>query len=252
MRLIRVPLFLAAFITSLLFGYSIGDDLNPRFLISGNHMETMVSPDVTIPENDQFNLLIISVDDLSQPDPNLESIWLAAYAENSSKITLVPIFPSPDNPDQILFLSKSFNMENGYPGLKFWEAVRSTNTWWKGFILTDRPLLINLVDVLGGIQIHNQHMNGVQAVRSIDSWKDDPSIAVNHQKTFIEGICTKIASSPKSNLDEVNQLFDENYLSNKQANTFITQRLDGTKTKNILTCTFPTLTQKSLMSTIVR
>ena len=252
MMFIRVPLFLAAFLTSMLIGYRIGGDLNPIHTLIGYHKESIISPEVEIPDNNQFNLLIIGVNDITQPDAELESIWLAAYAENSSKVTFVPIFPLPDKHDRNKILTESFYMENGYPGLQFWDAMRTTNIWWKGFIIIDKPFAIKLIDSIGGIQIHHQKMNGIQAVRSINSWKDDPSSAVEHQKMFIEAVCRKIAKSQTTNLDDVKDLLRENTRLNHQAYSAITWWLDKKNESNLLSCTFPTLTQATFKSTILR
>jgi len=116
MMIIRVLLFLTSFVTALVAGYKEGDNLQSVDEIFSSQMDAMIMPSVTIPDNNQFNILLIGVDDMHQPDANLESIWLAAHVENSSNIALIPVFPSPDDLAQNLTLTQSFNLDGGKPG----------------------------------------------------------------------------------------------------------------------------------------
>ena len=68
MMIIRIPIFLAVFVTALIAGYKTGENLDPVHNIFNSQMDSMIMPGVTIPDNNQFNLLIISVGDIDQPD----------------------------------------------------------------------------------------------------------------------------------------------------------------------------------------
>lgn len=251
MMIIRALLFSAVFATALLTGYKAGESIDPLEEIFGSRLDAMIMPGVTIPDNNQFNLLIISVDDMDRTDAQLESIWLAAHAENTSKITLIPVFPSPDDPDLNLILAESFSFEGGKPGKEFWDEMRKTNFWWKGYLISDIKTSIKLIDVLGGVAIHSQQMNGVQAVGSITSWKDDARIAVNHQKMFLESICNRISTNQSPSLKTINEIIDQDFRSDTRTKIFIADwTVKNAKNEN-LTCNFPTLTQSSLHLEIV-
>ncbi len=131
------------------------------------------------------------------PDAQLESIWLIAHAKNTSRVTLIPIFPSPDNPVQNLVLAEKFGLEHGKPSKEFWAAMQDTNLWWKGYIITDMSATINLIDMMGGITVQGRLLNGNQTVSSIPPWESDPLIAVEHQMLLFEGLCNQIADNQK-------------------------------------------------------
>lgn len=247
--MIRIPLFLAAFFTAFFAGYRAGDHLNPFDEIFNSRMELMIRPDATIPNNNQFNILIIGVDDMDQPDANLESIWLAAHTENSLKITFIPVFPSPDDPDHNLTLADTFNLDHGKPGKEFWDEMRKTNFWWKGYLIGDRSTLIKIIDVVEGARTNGHEMNSTIAVSNITSWKDDPWIAINHQKLFLESICKGISSHQSLNLKEINEILSSDFRSSAQTKIFLAGWTARAISNDQFTCTFPTLTKTSFQST---
>jgi len=251
MMVIRIPIFLAAFVTALIAGYKAGENLDPVHNIFNYQMDSMIMPGGTIPDNNQFNLLIISVDDIDQEDAQLESIWLAAHAGNTSNITLIPVFPSTDDPTQNLTLAESFYFDRDKPSKEFWDAMREINIWWKGYLISDITTSSKLIDFLGEIGINNQHLSGEQATGSVTSWKDDTTLAIQHQKIFFESICNRIAANPSTNLQAIRELFDREFRSNTQTKIFIAGWTTRAASNKKLTCTFPTLTQTPLQSTII-
>ena len=74
MMFIRMLFFSSVFATALLMGYKAGETIDPLDEIFGNRIDTRIMPSVAIPDNDQFNLLIIGVDDINRVDAQLESI----------------------------------------------------------------------------------------------------------------------------------------------------------------------------------
>jgi hypothetical protein len=246
MMILRTLLFSAVFLTALLTGYKAGEIMDPIEEIFGYRMDAMIMPGVTIPDNNQYNLLIIGVDDINRVDAQLESIWLAAQAENSSKITLIPIFPSPDNPDQNLILTESFSFDGEKPGKEFWNVMRKTNFWWKGYLVSDINTAIGLIDELGGISIHNQPMTGVQAIGSISSWKDDPQIAVFQQKIFLESICNQISTNQDFSLKSIKEIINQKFRSDARTKIYIADWTINYAKNEIFSCNFPTFTQTSL------
>ena len=188
MTFIRASLLLAVFITAMLAGYQAGAYFDPTNDIFNKQMDTMIMPGVAIPDNDQFNILIIGVDNLENQDADLESIWLAAYVEHSSKITLIPVFPSPDNPALNHALTRSFKLDGDKPGKDFWDVMRKTNLWWKGYLISDIAASIRLIDAIGGVNISGQELNGLQAIRNITPWENEALVAVNHQQMLLESI----------------------------------------------------------------
>ena len=246
MMILRTLLFSAVFITALLTGYKAGESINPIGEILGNRMDAMIMPGVTIPENNQFNILIIGVDEINRADVQLESIWLAAQSINSSKITLIPVFPSLEDPDKNLILAKSFSFDGEKPGKEFWNIMRKTNFWWKGYLVTDNDTAIRFIDVLGGVSIHNQQMNGEQVIRSIPSWNDDPKTAIYQHKIFLESICDRISTDQGYSLDAIKEIIEQRFYSDTRTKTFIVDWADNYAKSDNFSCNFPTFIQTSV------
>ena len=245
MKFIRMLLFSSVFATALLMGYKAGETINPLEEIISNRIDTTILPSVDIPDNNQFNLLIIGVDDMNRVDAQLESIWLAAYAENSSKITLIPVFPSLDDPDQNQILSDSFSIEQDKPSEAFWDEMRKDNFWWKGYFISDKDSTISLIDSLGGIEMDNQQMDGLQAVGSITSWKDDSQISLHQQRILFGSVCDRFLAYHFPRLKTINDIVDQNFLADKRTKIFIANMIANIKTNGSIACDFPTLTQAS-------
>ncbi|MFN2236763.1 MAG: hypothetical protein ACK2U1_21240 [Anaerolineales bacterium] len=245
MNFIRMLLFSSVFATALLMGYKAGETIDPLNEVFSNRIDTTIMPSVAIPDNDQFNLLIIGVDDLSHVDAQLESIWLAAYAENSNHITLIPVFPSSDDPDQNMILSDSFSIEQGKPREEFWDEMRKENFWWKGYVISDKDSTIRIIDLLGGIDMQNQQMDGLQAVRSITSWNDDTQLSIKQQRILFESVCNKIFTDQIASPQMINDFVNQNSLADTRTKTFITNLIANIKYNGSIACNFPTLTKTS-------
>ena len=244
--IIRIPLFLAAFITAFLAGYKTGDKLDPfgSFKFFTDNIE---EPGVPIPENDQVNILLIGVDDLNRKDAQLEGVWLAAYTNNTSKINFIPVFPSEDTGNNMKIADK-FSLDRGKPVEEFWDALREYNFWWSGYLIGDKAATINMINDLGGFRTHGYYMDGEEAVNNITSWEDDPWISINQQKLFINSICNLFSERQSNNLKDINEILDQNFQTTIQADLFISRMTAETNHMENLTCIFPTLTKTSFRS----
>jgi hypothetical protein len=242
--------FSSVFSTALLMGYKAGEIMNPLDEIFDNRIDTTIMPSVAIPDNDQFNLLIIGVDDINKVDAQLESIWLAAHVENSNQITLIPVFPLSDAPDQNTILSDSFSIEQDRPGKAFWTEMKKKNFWWKGYIIGDKDSAIRLIDSIGGIDMQAQHMDGLQAVNSITSWKDETQISIHQQRILFDSICDRILTDQFPNPKMINDIVDQNSLADTRTKIFIASLIANIKNNSGFACNFPTLAQASSNSEI--
>ncbi len=241
MRFTRIFLSLAIFFIAFLAGIRAGEKFNLFEDLFVSQMDDIAKPALPIPENNQFNLLVIGADDSGKKDAQLESVWLVAHADKSPKVSLVPIFPSPENPIQNLVLANAFELKNGKPGKDFWDAMRDTNFWWNAYIITDMAETINMVDRMGGVQINDRVINGTQAVHSIPPWENDPLTAVKYQKIILEGICKQIAKDQTANLKTASELVLMNFRSIVSASTTFTVLTAQSELRGKLACRFPTL-----------
>ena len=242
---IRMLLLSSVFATALLMGYKAGETIDPLDEIFDNRIYSKIMPSVAIPNNDQFNILIIGVDDMNRSDAQLESIWLAAHVENSTHITLIPVFPSSENSDQNLILSDSFSIEQDIPSEAFWEEMRKENFWWKGYFISDKDSTIRVIDSLGGIEMQNQQLDGLQAVSSVTSWKDNAQIAVGQQRILFDSVCDRIFTGQFPSLKTIHDSLDQNFLADARTKAFIANLIANIKNNGSIACNFPTLTHRS-------
>lgn len=245
---LRILFSFSIFSVALLAGFKVGEKFDIVEDFFAIPIDESALPGVPIPDNNQFNLLIIGTDESGESDAQLESIWLAAHAKNTSKVTLIPVFPSPEDPVQNLILAEAFNLENGKPGKEFWDAMRNTNLWWKGYFITDIASTIHMIDMLGGIQIHGRLLNGAQAVGSIPPWESEPQTAVKYQKLLLEGLCNQIAENQTVNLKSASELIINNIQSITKTSTAFTNLTTQSGLHGNLNCAFPTLDQATTQS----
>ncbi len=245
---VRRLFFLAIFSAALLVGFKAGEKFDLIADFFSDPIDINAMPSVPIPDNNQYNLLIIGTDDAEKPDAQLESIWLAAHAENTSNITLIPVFPSLEDSTQNLILAEAFQLENGKPSRKFWDAMQNTNLWWNGYMITDISATINMIDLLGGVQISDKLLNGRQAVGSIPPWESDPQTAVNSQMLVLHGLCDHVAKTQSLNLKAATELIVNNIRSIKRTSALLTNLSVSSKLRENLNCTFPTIEQPIIPS----
>ena len=245
MTITRILVSIASFSFAMIMGFKTALSLNPIEEIISFSMDADTMPGVPIPNNDQFNLLVIGVDDVTKPDAELQSIWLIAYPKDPDQITIMPVFPSLEKPVQNLILSETFHLHNGKPAPEFWDVMRKTDVWWKEFAIIDKAGLSKLIDSIGGIDANNGQLNGAQAVNMIPSWKSNPHTALDQQKMVFEGVCTRITHTPTP----VNIFFKQLKLS-QGAISFIHDQISKISAHESPSCYFPSFDENQVQPTV--
>lgn len=241
MAIIRVLLSIASFSFALVAGFRTGANLNPIEAFFHYSTQIDTTPGASIPNNEQYNLLVIGVDDAQSKEAKLQSIWILAFPKNMSRLNLVPIFPSPENPVQNLILAEAFQLHNGKPSQEFWDVMKETNIWWKGHVISDKADLAKLIDLLEGIKVNGEQLNGDQAIRNIPTWQSDPQLAIEQQQATFEGICKRIATRYTSGNEKGPFLKTMNLSTNSV--TFIGQWVAKISPNKSLDCYFPTFVE---------
>jgi len=137
------------FILSLLFGYNAGSSLERATDQIANSYAT---PMASVPSS-QHNILLIQVDQADIDKPRLLSVWLMAYYTNSSRVDLLPIYPTHKltTNEKDRNLPREFNLtKSGEPADGFWQALKGFNTWWNGYLMMDTQGLQKLESQLVG------------------------------------------------------------------------------------------------------
>jgi hypothetical protein len=249
MAIIRVLLSIASFSFALVAGFRTGANLNPIDAFFHNLVQIDTTPGAPIPNNEQYNLLVIGVDDAQSKEAKLQSIWILAFPQNMSKLNLIPIFPSLESPVQNLILAEAFQLHNGKPSQDFWDAMKATDIWWKGYVISDKTDLVKLIDLLDGIKVNGEKLNGDQAVRNIPTWQSDPQTAIEQQQATFEGICKRISARYTSG-NEKGPFRRAMNLSTNSA-TFIGQWVTKISPNKSLDCYFPTFIEIPVRQSIV-
>jgi hypothetical protein len=148
------------------------------------------SPPVNMPATSQRNLLVIGVDDLTQAQPRLESIWLVIYFVDSARVTLLPVFPSATDTAYNRMLAESFSLDgNGQPGEGFWEVIEALAFWWNKSILIDQASSAEISHALQAEDSVDLFTRGVSTPGGIVSWSQDPQAALLGQRALFEAMC---------------------------------------------------------------
>jgi hypothetical protein len=249
MTITRVLLAIASFSFALVTGFRTGANLNPIEKLMRRSMQIDTTPGVPVPKNDQFNLLLIGVDNVQSKDAKLQSIWIMALPKNTSRLNLIPIFPSVKNPVRNLILAEAFQLYKGQPSQEFWDVMKKTDTWWSAYVVRDKADLSKLIDVLGGISVNGEQLNGTQALSKIPNWKYNPQTAMEQQQIVFEGICNQI--SAKQTSGTTTGVFIQTMNFSKNTATFIGQWVAKISANKSLGCHFPTFVDFPVSPTIV-
>ena len=85
--------------------------------------------------NGQHNLVLLIVDQLSDPQPEFQGIWLLITLPHSSKITLVPVFPAQHASETF---TKTFTVtKENQPGDDFLQLL-TEKFLWHDYLVIDR------------------------------------------------------------------------------------------------------------------
>ena len=193
MRIMRAFVLTGVFFAALLAGFRASaqtDWFEGLFRLS---LTNSASPARAEAHENQYNWLIIRVDDREAPHPKLESVWLAIHNEATRKVMFVAVFPAPDDEPQNRRLAAAFSLEGGKPGQDFLTALQAAHhIWWDGYFLVSRQDSVRVIDALGGIPMGGARVDGQQAVAQIPSWEDDPQQAVAQQRALLQGFCAQL------------------------------------------------------------
>ncbi len=193
MRAVVIIFSILAFIACLLVGIQAGSQsLHPSTSSATDTPNPWISP------SEQRTILVIVADDLSQPNPALEAVWLALYRPDLPKLTFLPLFPespagdNPSSPD----LAGAFSLEKKQPSASFLKKLAAYQVRWNGYLLTDEFAVSQSIDWMQGIDLSGSPISGQAAVDSLVSPALDRTAALASQKTLVGALCQRISHLP--------------------------------------------------------
>lgn len=191
--------------------------------------------------NGQRNLLVIGIQDLSAPEPVLESIWLLISFPGDASITLLPIFPNPNgdysSPNKSVI--KSFSLNSGQiPEDVFFNQLRQ-QFWWDSYILIDKvglSIALDTIHELSGVELRT-------VLESIPSSLNNPNEALQRQTDLLNTACNQLNILPNSTQAEILvQQIDDHLRTDLNWSGVFRGWSSNQPVGHQLECEFPTLT----------
>jgi hypothetical protein len=194
--------------------------------------------------NNQHNVLLIGVDNINSRVPELKSTWLIITIPNSSKLTLIPIYPPVPGSslDGESALPDLFGITtNQAPQEDFLNQLRKL-FWWDNYIIADeagfRQIITRLDQTIREKTIPDTNpidRSPITAQQKLDD-------SLNSQVHQMTSICLQAnKNSPPSTIIEMFKSIDSHLISDINWQEI---HLSGSPNRQLnenITCEFPTL-----------
>lgn len=93
-------------------------------------------------KGEQHNLIVVHVDQLDSPQPQLISVWfvqLFFFEGTPPTITFAQIYPTRSESTTSRAIERSYSLSaDGEPAPGFWQSIRALNVNWEGFLVVDQ------------------------------------------------------------------------------------------------------------------
>lgn len=115
----------------------------------------------------QRSVLVIGVDDLRSPNPQLDSVWMVMYIPSLTSITIMPVYPTaflkPDGLQVALDseLAKNYDIDqNGLIKDSFFAYLRAIGMPWQASIVVDHQAVTGLINFMSKSQYQAEEKAG--------------------------------------------------------------------------------------------
>ncbi len=201
----------------------------------------------------QNNILLVGVDDLEAPAPQLESAWLVLYIAQTPHFTLMQIYPgssfeSAGGGSPGVDLASLFQSDpQGSPGPEFFTELKARGLWWSGYIVMDRLALAEAIDLITNLSDAGDDQSlspGSAAVARVPFAWHDPQGAYRGQVELIQKICTTalhLKPDHIGKLEDLYLLFDRHIMSDIGREKLAAEMVGMLVNENLITCELPFL-----------
>lgn len=145
------------------------------------------------PDNGQMNLLVILVDQLEAAEPGLLGVWMLIHDPTGRMVNFMPIFPAETKFGQEVGQAVGMGKFSGLPPA-LEQVLSRQGLWWDHYLVVDREILAQLVQLTDGIDLGDGRLNGQQVVGLLPIAGQDAHTAINLQARLAQGICQRIDS----------------------------------------------------------
>jgi len=231
--LLLLVIFLLFFSMGNMVGLSLGQESTP---------ENYFLQSESIPK--QKGVLLIKVDRLDIPAPNLEAVWLLLALPPQSTITLIPIYPASSKSKNNTFVNPGNVISSTDSTLdsSFVESLENHNINWDQYIIFDETGFSDLANNMDGENLDSGWGKNELVNLSFSISDDNPETAILRQAYIYQQLCLNLSSI--SVLSKLNILFESNHVI---TDIMPDQLLDVWNTYRdssvFLKCKFPTLDQ---------
>ncbi|MFP3855415.1 MAG: hypothetical protein ACLFWD_14095 [Anaerolineales bacterium] len=148
------------------------------------------------PKQTERTLLVVGVDDLSRPDPELRAIWLLSFRPPSKDLFLLGIpldLTIPGDPPAPIQEHFSFNQGQG-PSETFLEALyRGVPLEANATITLDEAGFAQAIDYLGGVRINDATFSGQEVLGILSMTEGDASASLSLQRRLLNAMSQRAA-----------------------------------------------------------
>jgi hypothetical protein len=187
MKSMRLFLYATIFFGALFIGF-----LSALYIASSTFPDSHPASPIstkTYPDTEQYNILLISTEGINRPTPYLRSIWLAVFNPVTDKITLVPIFPNPEESIQNQFMAAAFQFEKNHRlSHSFTDILQETGIWWNAYLVIESESAKHILDNLD-LSEGGKQSEGI--FEQLPDWQENPQIAIERQKLVFESLCSQ-------------------------------------------------------------
>lgn len=164
----------------------------------------------------QNNILIIGVDDLEAPTPQLESAWLVLYISQTPHFTLMQIYPGKpsgqgDAGSPKIDLASLFQSgQQGSPDPDFFSELKARGLWWSGYIMVDRSAIAETIDLIAKLSGESEDQmlsHGSRAVARVPFTGHDPHGAYQGQVELVQKLCSAALHLNTDHISKLEDLF---------------------------------------------
>lgn len=197
--------------------------------------------------NGQQSILLIGVDSLDTPKPQLESLWLVSYLPSDFTLHVLPIFPSKNvvlsNFEKKLDQTFEITGSSSNPLSKnFINTLKENNFWWSGYIIFDHTALLELSNDFSKENIFKQNISMDRAIQALTNVNDDPEKAFSAQYEIIQTACQKISGiSQIKDWSPIIFMIPNHVVTDLGISQFINEWDEKLSSSHTLHCRIPTL-----------
>jgi hypothetical protein len=230
----------------------------PSFAPQSQHgVTTQTRQKQELPRQKQRNILLIGVNHMESPSPELESVWLILYLPDMPRLTLMPLYPSIGSSNvrgQITAdpsLAALFQAgTNSKPNSAFFEKLSQGDIHWDNFVLVDEIALIDLIDFLGGLETKSDPQvaesgktNGIQALARLQPTAGNPQKALLSQTQLFQQLCRSASflNAPPQRIPVLFQTISNHLVTDLDSEQVIVDLESMLSSGEEISCEFPFL-----------